>query len=183
MSIAGRSTPQIRAAWQALGLERRSFAHRALRFYPEARTLALAGLGTDRRDKVLTPAAARAWQHMQQAAAADGVTLLLISAFRSVAYQVELARNKLARGETLEAIFQAIAPPGCSEHHTGRAVDIGTPGCPPVEEAFEDTEAYRWLQQHASRYGFSLSFPRNNPQGYVYEPWHWCHGPQGAAPG
>ena len=65
------------------------------------------------------------------------------------------------------------AAPGYSEHHTGRAVDIGTPGCPPLEEAFEDTAAFAWLSRNAGAAGFRMTYPRGNPQGVIYEPWHW----------
>jgi D-alanyl-D-alanine carboxypeptidase len=43
-----------------------------------------------------------------------------------------------------------------------------------LELEFERTEAFRWLSQNAGRFGFSLSFPRDNRYGYMYEPWHWC---------
>ena len=70
-------------------------------------------------------------------------------------------------------ILQVNAAPGYSEHHGGEALDIGTPGEPPAEESFETTPAFAWLSQHAARHGFSLSYPRDNPHGIVYEPWHW----------
>ena len=31
-----------------------------------------------------------------------------------------------------------------------------------------------WLRTNAPRFGFHLSYPRNNPHGIGYEPWHWC---------
>jgi len=66
------------------------------------------------------------------------------------------------------------AAPGYSEHHGGRALDIGTPDEPPAEESFEKTAAFEWLQRNAEGHGFVLSYPRDNPHGIVYEPWHWC---------
>ena len=65
------------------------------------------------------------------------------------------------------------AAPGHSEHHTGRAVDIATPGSRPLTEEFEDTDAFRWLTSRAVEFGFSLTYPRDNPWGIAYEPWHW----------
>ncbi|HPF74253.1 MAG TPA: D-alanyl-D-alanine carboxypeptidase family protein, partial [Xanthomonadaceae bacterium] len=64
--------------------------------------------------------------------------------------------------------------PGFSEHHSGNALDIGTPDEPPAEESFENTAAFDWLCENAPNFGFQLSYPRNNPHGIVYEPWHWC---------
>jgi D-alanyl-D-alanine carboxypeptidase len=55
------------------------------------------------------------------------------------------------------------------------AVDLGDgnePACD-VEPPFEETRASRWLQANAARFGFELSYPRNNPRGVHYEPWHW----------
>lgn len=147
---------------------------RHLPIHPEARRLICVGTGTDGRDKFLTPAAAVAWQAMRDAAAGHGVALLLISAFRSFDYQLALIRGKLAKGRDIDDILRINAPPGCSEHHSGRAIDIGYAGMPPLEEDFETTPAFAWLRQHAAGFGFHLSYPRGNRHGYLYEPWHWC---------
>ena len=53
------------------------------------------------------------------------------------------------------------------------ALDIGAPDEPPAEESFERTAAFAWLQEHAGEHGFAMSYPRDNPHGIVYEPWHW----------
>ena len=133
-----------------------------------------AGLDFYGRPQRLTPAALQAWQNMVQAATNQGITLLLISAFRGLDYQCELIQRKLAKGLTIEEILCVNAAPGFSEHHTGRAVDIGTENCPALEEEFEQTLAFGWLQANAAQFGFVLSYPRDNPAGITYEPWHWC---------
>ena len=89
-------------------------------------------------------------------------------------YQLGIFERKLARGLTVEEILKVNAAPGYSEHHGGRALDIGTPDEPPAEESFEKTAAFAWLQRNADGHGFVLSYPRDNPHGIVYEPWHWC---------
>ena len=33
--------------------------------------------------------------------------------------------------------------------------------------------AVAWLRANADAFGFALSYPRDNPHGLVYEPWHW----------
>ena len=96
-------------------------------------------------------------------------------AHRSHAYQLGIFRRKLARGQRLEDILAVNAAPGYSEHHGGRALDIGTPGEPPAEESFEATPEFDWLTAKAARFGFSMSYPRGNPHGIVYEPWHGYH--------
>ena len=111
---------------------------------------------------------------MSAAAAQDGVTLLALSAFRSIARQTAIVRRKLACGQPIEAILRVNAAPGCSEHHTGRALDLGSPAHLRLEATFAHTREFRWLKTHATRFGFTLSYPRNNPQGITYEPWHWC---------
>jgi D-alanyl-D-alanine carboxypeptidase len=91
-----------------------------------------------------------------------------------VEHQARLISDKLDAGQPLEQVLQVIAPPGCSEHHTGKAVDLGTREAQPLDPEFESTPAFAWLKDHAARFGFRLSFPPNNVYGYVYEPWHWC---------
>jgi D-alanyl-D-alanine carboxypeptidase len=90
--------------------------------------------------------------------------------------QVDIIRGKLDNGLAIDTILRSSAPPGYSEHHTGRAIDINTPGCDPLEGVFEETAAFRWLTVHAPRFGFTMSYPRENPWGYIPEPWHWCYG-------
>lgn len=164
----------VHPAAAALGITPALLRSRGLRLYPEAQVLVLADTNAEGREFHLTPAAHRAWQALKAAAAADGITLVLESAYRSVARQVEILQAKLAAGDSLDEALRWVAPPGCSEHHTGRAVDIGTPGSVALEEAFETTSAFTWLQRHAGTHGFTMSFPRGNAQGYGYEPWHWC---------
>lgn len=129
---------------------------------------------SDGRSLRLEQTAARAWSAMHAAAATDGIFLLPLSGFRSIARQAEIIRAKLAAGRPLSEILHVNAAPGYSEHHTGRALDLGTPGNPPFEESFAQTAAFAWLTHRASSFGFALSFPRENPHGIAFEPWHWC---------
>jgi D-alanyl-D-alanine carboxypeptidase len=122
----------------------------------------------------LTPETARGWMAMQSAAAEEGVTLLIVSGYRSINYQARLIRKKINAGQLVSEILAVNAAPGHSEHHTGRAIDIATPGSRPLTEEFEDSDAFRWLKRNAAEYRFSMSYPRNNPQGFIYEPWHWA---------
>lgn len=165
---------RVRSTLAALGAGEDVVAQRRLPLHAEATRLVYVGLGTDGRDKFLAPGAARAWQAMRQAAALQGVELLLVSAFRSFDFQVQLIRGKLAKGRSIDEILSVNAPPGCSEHHSGCAVDIGSRDTAPLEEEFECTAAFAWLGEHAGVYGFVMSYPRGNAQGYLYEPWHWC---------
>jgi D-alanyl-D-alanine carboxypeptidase len=175
MKPAGHSEDGLDALLRDLGIGAERMTRRGLPRHTEAHQLAPAGLGPDGRDKFLTPATRAAWTAMRAAAQTDGIALLLVSGFRSYAFQAALIRAKLDRGMPLDQILRINAPPGCSEHHTGRAIDIGVEGCAALDEAFENTTAFAWLQRHAGAFGFRLSYPRGNAEGYLYEPWHWCY--------
>ncbi len=142
--------------------------------FREARELVDVGPNLVGRPQRLTPRAAERWAAMQQAAAADDVTLLLVSGYRSVEYQAALIRKKIEAGQTLEEILAVNAAPGFSQHHTGEAVDVATPGYRPLTEEFESSPAFAWLTGRAREFGFLMSYPPDNPQGFVYEPWHWA---------
>jgi D-alanyl-D-alanine carboxypeptidase len=159
---------------EQLGISPMALAARGLREHDEATVLEQVEFGEDGRHYFLVPTAASAWRSLKAAARDDGVTVYLASAYRSVARQIEIIRAKLDAGMPIDEILTLCAAPGYSEHHTGRAVDIACPGSPALEVEFEHTDAYQWLDCHAARFGFSLSYPRGNAAGYVYEPWHWC---------
>jgi len=164
----------------ALGISSELITARGLRECEEAATLEVAEVGADGRDHLLIPVAAEAWRSLKAAALADGIDLFIVSAFRSVDRQAEIVRRKLESGAAVESILAVCAPPGFSEHHTGRAVDLSTFGSRALEVEFGQTAAYGWLIQHAPEFGYYLSYPISNCWGYQYEPWHWCF--QGAQP-
>jgi D-alanyl-D-alanine carboxypeptidase len=143
-------------------------------FVPEATELVGIGLDHLLREAFLTPAAAVAWSLMKDAASAGGVNLILVSAFRGISRQTEILAGKLAKGMSLEQALEYSAYPGFSEHHSGNAIDIGTDGAKHLEEEFEFTPAFAWLGENAWRFGFAMTYPRGNPHGIAYEPWHWC---------
>ena len=158
----------------ALGVPRDYGRSRGLRRVREARALEPIGSDAHGRDQWLIPRAARAWQRMRAGAAAGGIELHVVSAFRSIAYQLDLIRRKLAQDQSIEQILSVSAAPGYSEHHSGRALDLTTPGFAALEEEFERSAAFAWLSANAAHFGFRMSYPRGNRHGIVYEPWHWC---------
>lgn len=157
-----------------LGIPASYGADRNLPLFVEATELVSVGADIYGRERQLTPRAAIRWTELQSAARADRVDLQLVSAFRSLDYQRQIFERKLAAGESIEQILRVNAPPGYSEHHTGRAVDLTTPGCRPLEEEFETSPAFDWLVRHAHRFGFAMTYPRDNRFGIAYEPWHWA---------
>ena len=167
--------PTLRQLWAALGIPADYARTRHMPVQRVARTLVSVGRAADDGKLVqLTPRAAAAWQRLRAAAAAAGVQLLPISGYRSVARQTRIIRRKLAAGERIGEILRLVAAPGCSEHHTGRAIDVGSPVHLQLDEHFARTAEFRWLKRHAARFGFHLSYPRRNRHGIGYEPWHWC---------
>jgi len=83
------------------------------------------------REPRLERRAASQWQSMRATAEVDKVVLMPISGFRSFDYQGKIIEQKLASGLMLDQIISVSALASFSEHHTGRPIDIGTPGCPP----------------------------------------------------
>jgi len=159
---------------EALGLDEGYGERSGLPLVPEPAWLGFAGFDRYRRPVWLHPRAARAWLHMRGDAMRDGVVLEAISGYRSHDYQLGIFDRKLARGLAVAEILAVNAAPGYSEHHSGRALDIGAPDEPAAEESFERTPAFAWLRHNAAGHGFVMSYPRDNPHGIVYEPWHWC---------
>lgn len=120
--------------------------------------------------------AADALLDMRSGAAADGVNLVVLSGYRSIALQKHLFFDvKSARNQTASERARVSAPPGFSEHATGFAIDLGDGSQPGtnLSRSFEQTGAFYWLKANAARYQFVLSFSDGNSQGVSYEPWHW----------
>jgi D-alanyl-D-alanine carboxypeptidase len=168
---------KVRSVLTSLEISTDLIAARSLVLHPEAQDLVVAAIGEDGREFMLAPAAAAKWREMSAAALSDGVVIKIASAFRSIDRQAEIIRGKLAQGLPLDTVLCVSAPPGYSEHHSGRAIDVTTEVVGSLEPEFEKTAAFRWLSKNAGQFGFALSYPAENPYGYDYEPWHWCFRP------
>jgi D-alanyl-D-alanine carboxypeptidase len=171
---AWRFRRRIASLHRSLGIPADYADRCGLPLQPEARRLVSIGTDIYQREQRLLESAALAWRGMVRSAADDGVEIQLVSAYRSVAYQEGILRQKMARGQAIDEILRVSAAPGFSEHHSGRAVDLTSPGFPALEESFEESDAFAWLCRHAAAFEFQLSFPRDNPYGVIYEPWHWA---------
>ena len=122
--------------------------------------------------------AAAAWQDMQAAASRDGVSLWIISAYRTLERQTELYQEKVEEYKNLgynegDAKIEAgkwVAVPGTSEHCLGYAADLCS-----LEENFENSDQFAWLQKHCAEYGFILRYPKDKVDitKISYEPWHY----------
>ena len=105
---------------------------------------------------------------MFQAAKADGISLTVVSGYRSYERQNTLYNNYVAR-DGVEAADTYSARPGHSEHQTGLAFDLNS-----LEESFGETKEGIWLREHCWEYGFIIRYPKGKEDitGYMYEPWH-----------
>lgn len=105
---------------------------------------------------------------MQKAAARDGLSLYVVSGYRSYDYQGQLYRNYCAR-DGQAAADRYSARPGYSEHQTGLAFDLNS-----TSNSFAGTPEAKWIAAHAQEYGFIVRYPQGKESltGYQYEPWH-----------
>lgn len=104
-------------------------------------------------------------------AKADGMDLLITSAYRSFADQMRIKNaNAVRYGTTKANTFSA--DQGYSEHQLGTTVDFATSKTGANFAKFGDLKEFEWLKNNAHKYGFILSYPKGNTY-YVYEPWHW----------
>ena len=122
--------------------------------------------------------AAEAIAEMAQAAAAEGITLKISSAYRGEDYQRQLYNGYTASygSETADTISSR---PGYSDHQTGLAADFveqdGSMNGINFNQKFEETASGNWLRDHAHEYGFIMRYPKGKQDitGYAYEPWHF----------
>jgi Transglycosylase SLT domain/D-alanyl-D-alanine carboxypeptidase/Putative Flp pilus-assembly TadE/G-like len=98
-----------------------------------------------RQGKAMRPDVAQAFDRLAAAARADGLALLITSAFRSNAEQARLFDE--------HPDPKWVAPPGESLHRLGTELDLGPPA------------AYGWLARNAEGFHFT--------QRYAWEAWHF----------
>jgi hypothetical protein len=97
-----------------------------------------------RNGEGMRPDVAAAYDQMASAAAAAGITLIVVSGFRSDAEQAELF--------AAHPDPKWVAPPGTSLHRCATELDLGP------------ESAYGWIDANESRFGFV--------QRYAWEAWH-----------
>jgi len=172
---ADEGTLAILRLCDKLGVPERYGTRHRMPIMVEADDLVFAGEDIFEREQRLIPEATEALHNMREAASSSNVELKIVSGFRTIAYQANLFQRKLDQGHAVQEILAVSAPPGFSEHHSGRAVDLTTRGCKPLEEDFGHTSAYQWLLANARFFGFRESYPRHNRHRISWEPWHWYY--------
>ena len=136
-----------------------------------------------------------AFQEMKKEAAKDGITLEVVSAYRSFKKQKELFENKyqqfisegLSPIEAINKIIEYSTIPGTSRHHWGTDIDIIDANFPRPESVLEEEHFYgegpycklkEWMNVHSEKFGFYEVYSNNpNRKGFKYEPWHFSYAP------
>ena len=136
-----------------------------------------------------------AFTQMREAALADGVELIILSATRPFDHQKRIWEDKwmgrrvlhgniLAKDiqdpiERAREILRFSAMPGTSRHHWGTDIDLNS-----LDNNYfghgEGKKIYDWLQNNAATFGFCQPYTLHGDKregGYEEEKWHWSYQP------
>lgn len=138
----------------------------------------------NRKGLILRKEVYEAFDTMQKAAAAEGVNLLIVYAYRSADIQkkiweakwIDPSRSKMSERERTLDILKYSSMPGTSRHHWGTDFDL----CSVEPKYFESgvgLKIYQWLVKNASKYGFFQPYTDGRSKGYNTEKWHWSYSP------
>ena len=132
---------------------------------------------------------------MADAARADGVSLRVVSGFRSFSDQKRIWESKWTgktrvggkklnesipdpKGRALK-ILEYSSMPTTSRHHWGTDIDINSTN-PGDFSSGAGKKTYEWLAAHAASFGFCQPYSAKGarrPDGYNEEKWHWSYKP------
>lgn len=114
-----------------------------------------------------------AYLEMAKAAKKDNISLMANSSFRTYDRQ-EAVYKEFYYSKGVSYADKYAARAGYSEHQTGLAIDIFTSGRSTTSD-FDTSDAFKWLQTNAHKYGFILRYPKDKEYltGYNYESWHY----------
>jgi len=128
----------------------------------------------DEPQRLRAEAAEACVQMLDAARREAGLTINILSAYRSVTTQAWLCRRKI---ESAGIEQRLVARPGHSEHQLGTTVDlVGDEGLHLLNERFGSTPEGRWLRANCRRFGFIQSYASARPpdrRGFPDEPWHF----------
>lgn len=146
---------------------------------PEGFEVSLAGFESGKVDKRILSVCERMFADAKK----DGISLRLVDAHRNYETQKEQYEKKVgyimkkgrSRKEAEIEAAEITARPDTSEHQTGLALDIVTKSHTKRNSGFAKTKAFRWLDENAHNYGFTLRYKKDKASitKVKYEPWHW----------
>ncbi len=132
-----------------------------------------------------------AFNAMKDAAAVEGVTIEIVSSYRSFEHQKRIWKRKykmfISKGLSprlaIAKIIEYSTIPGTSRHHWGTDIDIidGSVSKPKnilIEENYFDKGVYsnlkKWMDENSEKFGFYLVYTNNSSRkGFKFEPWHY----------
>lgn len=119
-------------------------------------------------DPGIQPDAYDAFWEMQSAAEEDGISLYIVSGYRSY-YDQDAIYARYVDSDGKDAADTYSSRPGHSDHQTGYTFDLNS-----LEQSFEDTPEGIWLAENCARFGFIIRYPKGKDAytGYMFEPWH-----------
>ena len=127
-----------------------------------------------RENTTLRREAALALEALFQAAQEEaGYELVAVSGYRSYGRQAAIHERKV-KAVGKKAALRVSAPPGCSEHQLGLAMDLGCKGHTELTAAFGRTAEGAWVRDNCWRFGFIVRYQAEweSVTGYADEPWH-----------
>ncbi len=138
----------------------------------------------DYREYYMDSRMAEYFTNMVEDAKKDNIDLLMVSAYRTIAYQQknfeDSVQERMDSGMDYDTAYvdasASVASPGKSEHNAGLAADIMCAANTNMDDdSFENTPEFEWLSEHAHEYGFILRYPKGKIAytGIIYEPWHY----------
>jgi len=134
-----------------------------------------------------------AFQKMQKAALKDGISIEIVSAYRSFKRQNNIWNRKykantlngMSPENAIDKIVEYSTLPGTSRHHWGTDIDIidGSKKQPKdvlntanYEKGGVYSNLKKWMNKNASKFGFHLVYTKKNTRkGFKYEPWHYSY--------
>lgn len=122
----------------------------------------------------LRPEARTAMVEMLGAAQRDGLSMAVVSSFRSYQEQYDLFNYYVRTIGQAEA-ERTSAHAGHSEHQLGTTADVSAASVGfDLLESFGATAEGKWLAANGWKFGFIVSYPAGKEAitGYAYEPWH-----------
>lgn len=134
-----------------------------------------------------------AFKAMKDSAKIDGISIEIVSAYRSFNRQKRIWERKyeaniragLSPELAIEKIIEYSTIPGTSRHHWGTDIDImdssvPTPANILIESNYMENGVFsnlkKWMDQNAEKFGFYLVYTNNESRkGFKFEPWHYSY--------
>jgi hypothetical protein len=137
-------------------------------------------------DARLRKPAAEAFLRLRAAAAADGITLRILSSTRTFDDQRGIWIRKWKASPVTDPAGRALgimtysSMPGTSRHHWGTDIDLNSLSSRWFNDTAEGRRVYDWLTRRAPEFGFCQPYTAKGPHrptGYAEEKWHWSYRP------